>query len=301
MRSVRPRPSPAPKVDEAGPKGLSEEEKAVLAVDEAFVRDYNKGDSKALAALFAEDAEVIEAEGERFRGRKLIEDRMAEGFAASPGAKIAIETDSILPLSPDVVKEEGRSLVTPAKGAPVESAFTALYVKREGKWLLSSVREETIGTTRPHDRLKAVEWMVGEWAEERPDSVAKLSCRWSDDGNYLLRTVKVKRRGRVVMDVSQRIGWDAQAGQIRSWDFDSSGGFGEGRWSRGGDHWIIKHTGIEPDGTPSSSTNLLWNERPDRIRWVSTDRVVGEDALPDAEAAVLVRVPPTPDDLPGVK
>ena len=32
-------------------------------LDEAFVRDYNKGDSKALAALFTEDAEVVEADG----------------------------------------------------------------------------------------------------------------------------------------------------------------------------------------------------------------------------------------------
>ena len=46
----------------------SPEEKAIRAVDDAFVRDYNRGDSKALAALFTEDAEAIEAEGDRYQG-----------------------------------------------------------------------------------------------------------------------------------------------------------------------------------------------------------------------------------------
>ena len=32
------------------------------------------------------------------------------------------------------------------------------------------------------------------------------------------------------MTVTQRIGWDPAAKQIRSWEFDSEGGFGEGTW-----------------------------------------------------------------------
>ena len=83
-----------------------------------FVRDYNRGDSKALAALFTEDAEAIEAEGDRYQGRDLIERRFAETFAASPGVKIAIEVASIRFLSPDVAKEEGQTVITPRQGGP---------------------------------------------------------------------------------------------------------------------------------------------------------------------------------------
>src|SRR5271165_6878455 len=61
----------------------SPDEQAIRAADEAFVQDYNKGDTKALAARFTEDAEVVEADGARYRGRPLIEQRMAETFAAS--------------------------------------------------------------------------------------------------------------------------------------------------------------------------------------------------------------------------
>jgi len=275
-------------------KGLTEGEKEILALDEAFVRAYNNGDSKTLAAMFAEDSEVMEAEGDRYNGREQIEKRLAHTFAASPGVKIAIETDAIRFLNPEVAHEEGRSLVTPTVGSPVESSFTVLYVRRDGRWLMSSVREDPVGVARPHDRLMDLEWMVGEWVEERPDSSVRLSCRWADGGNFLLREVIVKREGKPVMSISQRIGWDPLARQIRSWEFDSAGGYGEGRWSRDGDRWTIKHTGVQAEGTASSATNIMTNERPDVVRWVSTDRVVGDMTLPDTEADVLVRVPPPP-------
>ena len=83
------------------------EEQAIRAVDEAFVGN-KQGAAKALAARFTEDAEVFEADGLRYRGPPLIEERLAETFAASPGAKMAIETESIRLLSPDVAKEVGR-------------------------------------------------------------------------------------------------------------------------------------------------------------------------------------------------
>ena len=48
-------------------------EAPIREADAAFVRDYNRGDTKALAAMFTEDAEVVEAGGDRYRGRDLIE------------------------------------------------------------------------------------------------------------------------------------------------------------------------------------------------------------------------------------
>lgn len=297
-------PPPAtapPEAGNAGGKVLTEREKAILALDEAFVRDYNKGDSKALAAMFSEDAEVVEEDGGRYQGRDLIEKRLADTFAASPGAKIAIETDAIRFLSPEVAKEEGRSLFTPATGSPQESSFTVLYVRREGRWLISSVREDPVEAERPQDRLKDLAWMVGEWVEERPDALVRLSCRWAEGGTFLLREITVKREGKPVTSISQRIGWDPLARQVRSWEFDAAGGFGEGRWSRDGDRWTIKHTGVQADGLASSATNIMTKEGPDAVRWASTDRVVGDESLPDSDGNVLVRVPPPPQITPKVQ
>ncbi len=283
-----------PTTAETKRQGPSSAETALRAVDEAFVRDYNKGDSKALAAYFTEDAEVIAADGERLQGRNLIEQRFVETFETSPGVKIALEIEGIRFLNPDTAKEEGRTLMTPAKGAPVYRIYTVLFVKRDARWLISSIREEADPLVRPHERLKDLEWMIGEWIDEGIDSEVRVDCRWSDDTNYLIRTFTVKRQGKPVMTVSQRIGWDPLARQIRSWEFDSEGGFGEGRWSRDGDRWIIKHTGVRPEGTTASSTNTMWRERPDLVRWTSTDRILGDEPVPNEETYVLVRVPPPP-------
>jgi uncharacterized protein (TIGR02246 family) len=289
-----PKPAGLPAPAETGREESSADEKAIRALDEAFVRDYNKGDTKALAAHFTEDAEAIEADGQRLRGRNQIEQRFVETFEASPGVKIALEIEGIHLLNHDTAKEEGRTRITPAKGAPVSRVYTVLFVKRDGRWRIASVREEPDALVRPHERLKELEWMVGEWVDEGPDSVVRVDCRWSDDKNYLIRQFTVKRQGKPVMTVSQRIGWDPLAKQIRSWEFDSEGGFGEGRWSHDGERWIIKHTGVRPEGTTASSTNIMLRERPDLVRWASTDRIIGEESIPDEQTYVLVRVPPPP-------
>ena len=290
------KPSPAPPGQSGGEiRSLSADEQAIRAADQAFVSEYNKGDTKVLAARFTEDAEVVEADGSRYRGRPLIEGRLAETFAASPGVKLVLETESIQFLSPDVAKEEGGTIITPARGAGEARRHTALLVKRDGHWLISSIREEEEPLVRPHDRLVELAWMIGEWVDEGTDSHVRVSCRWSDDTNFLVRTFAVKAQGKPALTVHQRIGWDPLARQFHSWEFDSEGGYGEGRWSRDGDRWVIKHTGVRPEGVTASATHIMARVRPDLVRWAATDRVLGSESLPQEEDYVMVRVPPPPN------
>jgi uncharacterized protein (TIGR02246 family) len=277
----------------AAPSG-SPEEQAIRALDDAFVREYNKAQTKALAARFTEDAEVVEADGTRYRGRDLIEQRLAETFAASPGVKLEVKSELIQFLSPDVAKAEGRTLVTPATGSADARRHTALLVKREGRWLISSIREEADKEIRAHDRLKELEWMIGEWVDQGPDSHVRVSCRWSEDGNFLVRRFHVNIAGKPALTIDQRIGWDPLARQFHSWEFDSEGGYGEGQWSHDGERWVIKHSGVRPEGITASATHLVTRQRPDLVRWKSIDRVVGDESVPREQEFVMVRVPPAP-------
>jgi uncharacterized protein (TIGR02246 family) len=294
LRQAHSQAGPKAESTDATRPAQSADEKAIRAVDDVFISNYNKGDSKALAALFTDDAEVVEPNGDRYQGRAPIEQSFADTFAAQKGIKLAFEIEGIRLLSPDVAKEDGRSLITPATGAPESRVYTVLFVKRDGHWLISSVREEGDPFVRPHDRLKDLEWMVGDWIDEGADSVVRLHCQWSEDENFLFRTFTVKAQGKPVMTVTQRIGWDPVSRQVRSWEFDSEGGFGEGKWSRDGDRWVVKSTGVRPEGTTASATNVMFRERPDLVKWSSTDRVIGDESVPDDLAYVLVRVPPPP-------
>ncbi len=283
---------------DAKPAVQSEDEKAIRAFDAEYVRDFNNADAKALAARFTEDAEIIEEDGYRYQGRALIEERLTETFAASPGSKMAIEVEAIRLLNADAAKEEGRTIVTPPKGGPVShrSGIPCCSIKQTRRQrLLSSVREEPEKLLSPHDHLQAaLDWLVGDWIDEGADSLVRVHCRWSDDQNFLIRTFQVKHQGKDLMTVTQRIGWDPAAGHVRSWEFDSEGGFGEGKWGRDGQRWVIKHTATRPDGISVTATNTLLRERPDLVRWTSVDRVLGDESIPDEETYVFVRVPPPP-------
>jgi hypothetical protein len=108
-----------------------------------------------------------------------------------------------------------------------------------------------------------------------------------------LQDFKLKLNGREAMDVTQRIGWDPVAKQIHSWVFDSEGGYGESRWTRDGRGWIIRATGVRPDGTTASATNLLVPIGKDDYIWRSTDRIVAGELQPPMEVKVA-RKPPEP-------
>jgi hypothetical protein len=133
--------------------------------------------------------------------------------------------------------------------------------------------------------------LVGEWVDDGGSAVVVSSCRWSDDGNFLLQDFELRLNGRDAMKVAQRIGWDPLARRIRSWVFDSEGGFGESVWTRDDDGWVIKATGVRPDGTTGSATNVLIPTGTDGYIWRSTDRVVADETQPALEVKV-VRKPP---------
>ena len=66
-----------------------------------------------------------------------------------------------------------------------------------------------------------------------------------------------------------------------------------GRDTRDEVTWIIKATGVRPNGTTGSATNSLTRAGTDAYVWRSTDRVVGDERQPPMEVKV-VRKPPPP-------
>lgn len=286
-----PKAAPPPAVSE----GREGDAKAIRDADAAFVRAYNAGDAKAIAELLADDAEAVDDDGDTIRGRKAIADAFAAIFADSPGAKIEVTTDSLRFLGADVALETGRTKVTPADaGSPDLGRFTILFVKHEGRWLQSYVREDDETELTPRDHLKELEWLVGTWVTEGDDAVVLTTCRWSDDKNFLLRDFSIQTQGKPVLSGTQRIGWDPQSEQFKSWVFDSEGGFGEGQWTRGENQWIIKSSGVRQDGRKVSSTQVLTFVNPHTARWTSIDRTVGDKAVPDFDEIVMVKRAPKP-------
>ena len=75
------------------------------------------------------------------------------------------------------------------------------------------------------------------------------------------------------------IGWDPRTSRIRSWVFDSDGGFGENVWVHDGNRWLIKYSGTLADGSEASATHILTNVDAATATLQSKDRVVDDKCL----------------------
>ncbi len=272
----------------------SADEAAIRANVAAFVRAYNTQDARALASLFAQDALIIDKGGNTHQGRQAIEQVFAGLFKAAPQKRQEVSVEDVRFLGPDLAVEVGSTREVPAPGEAAEyDRYTVLHVKRDGKWLMALARDsEGVGPTS-REQLQELAWLIGEWVDDGGSVVVNSSCRWSEDGHFLLQDFNLRIEGQEAMKVTQRIGWDPLGKHIRSWVFDSEGGFGEGAWYRTGDAWIIKVSAVRPDGSTASATNLLKPTGPDGYVWRSTDRIVANEVTPSIEVRV-VRKPPQP-------
>lgn len=295
---IKPRPAgpapaqPAAAATKAAAQG--EDEKAIRSLLDEFTKAYNAGDAAAVAATYTENGIVVDEDGERVEGRAAIQDQYVRTFADDPGSTIEVQVEALRVLGPETAIEEGRTTVKPAggSGSPDVSRFVAVYVKRDGEWKQAVVRDEPVKELTPHDRLKELEWLVGDWVNESEDAVVSTTCVWSKGGNFLDREFTVKTQNRPVLSGTQRIGWDPLKRQFKTWIFDSEGGHGEGYFTRIGDDWVVKVEGVRQDGLPASVTNVITRLGKDRIGWQSAQRTLGGSAIPGADEFVIVRKPP---------
>lgn len=262
-----------------------------------FEKAFNAGDAKALGALFAEKAEVVDEDGNLVEGRANIEARFAESFKEFPKARTTVEIISLRQLSPDVAVEDGISTVTlEPEGPSSSSPYTLVHLKRDGKWLFASVRDFPAEAEKAApDHLGQLAWLVGHWIDESRDGRVETTCKWSDDGHYLLQDYIVKPRRGGELRGSQRIGWDPLRRTVRSWVFDNSGGIVESDWTLIEGAWVVKVQGATVDGEAITATRILTPLTDDSYQIDSTNQIFAGELLPDSVVRV-VRRPPAPKD-----
>ncbi len=275
--------------------GRAEDERAIREVIATFTQAFQKGDAAALARLFTEEGEAIDTEGGTLKGRAAIEEHYRGRLSESSGDRLDVTVESVSFLSPDLARVTGLTQLRPSTGTvPQPGRFTSIFTRREGRWLLAVAHETAERDLTPHDHLSELGWLVGDWVEETEEAVVQTTVSWVDDGNFLLRTFDVRVKGKPALSGTQRIGWDPLTRQIKSWVFDASGGYGEGLWMREGDQWVIKATGVRPDGRVATATQVLTYVNKDSLRWKSIDRTLGGGISQDIDEIVMVRKPPRP-------
>lgn len=276
--------------DASGPELQSIVEQSAKRFSQAFA----DRDAEAVAALFTDNAEYADASGTIFHGRAVIGAEFAAAFEADPPGTMAVDLISIRPVAEGVIIEDGVSMFTPEGGGPVsQTRYTATHVSQaDGTWLLASVRELEAAKLTPHDRLRALEWLIGGWHEDVGGSVTSTEWKWSDDGNFLISDFAIRQASDVSWTGTHRIGWDAERKQFRSWIFESGGGAAEGTWRANEDgSWSLHMSGVDAQGVCRSSLLTYMQDGEDAIVVSQDQRIVGGVSLPGSVHRA-VRKPP---------
>ena len=276
---------------------IPEAEKPFWENAQAFVESYAKRDTAAIGQLFTEDAEFYDEFGELTQGRAAIEEAFSGVFEASPEAMVdEIDLQRVRFVTGDVALEEGVTITTESpSAAPQSSRYVALHLKGDdGVWRINTLKSHGQEQGGRAEHLDQLIWLVGDWMNEDEESVVQTTCRWSDDGNYLLRSFNIEREGESIMNGVQRIGWDPLRRQLRSWTFDSEGGFIEGTWLRNGNQWVVTSSGVSSDGEPATGTAVYTIVDAEMVTWQYRNLVIGTELREDIEPVVMVRRPPAP-------
>ena len=275
---------------EAEKPATGAEESAIRAAIESYVAAYNRGDAKAVAAHWSDSGEWLSPSGQRFQGKVAIEKELQALFAENKGVRIEVMNPTIRILSADAAIEEGTAWVIRPAEPPSESTYLAIQVKKGGQWKLDTIRETDVPETPPTSSpLQDLAWLVGEWTDDSPDATVAATVTWTKNQSFLNYSFNASTPGMDDLEGNQVIGWDPAAGTIRSWMFDSDGGFGEGTWSKKDNTWTIKFNQVLPDGRKASATNIYTLLNGTTITWKSIGRKVDGEFLPNVEEVKMVR------------
>ncbi|HHM12626.1 MAG TPA: DUF1579 domain-containing protein [Planctomycetaceae bacterium] len=138
--------------------------------------------------------------------------------------------------------------------------------------------------------LQELAWLVGQWSDQGKEVTNVSKIQWAYDGAFLTRSFQVIVDGKAVLKGTQVVAWDPVKKRIRSWVFDSSGGFGEGIWLRDGNQWLIKKTFTLATGERASALNVITYVDENTFRFKSVNREIGGQLLPNVPETTVVRL-----------
>jgi uncharacterized protein (TIGR02246 family) len=264
----------------------------------AYIATYNQKDAAKLVEFFTPDGTLIDSENVATRGQEAIAQEFSEALTDRSTYTLQAKIDRIRLITPDVAQAEGESRLVSPKEATIANQFVVLLARQGAAWKIVEIREHPAPaeSVTPYERLKELEWMVGEWVDESEDVQVRSTVRWGQGKAYLVRDYSVQVKGEPTTSGLMIIAWDPQTQLIKSWIFNADGGRGEGSWTRATDNqWVVKAQGSTGDGRATSATQVISLVNKDAIKTSSIDRIVGGEIARDIEDVIMVRKPPAPD------
>lgn len=262
---------------------------------EDFVVAFNKKDAAAIAALFTEDGEMCDLNGEDLTsGRDEIKAHYEEIFADDDAPSMAVEVDSVRLVAPNLAIEDGTvHLTPPGDDAPPRSTdYTAVLLKSEsGAWQIASTRSLRDATDAAGQLADLEKVLKGDWTTTNDGVRLDLAFGWDDSGKFLTGEMLTTTADAEPQTGSMRIGWDAAKKSIVSWIFDAKGGASYGIWTPTDDGWLIRSEGTTGDGEAMTANQELTSEGKDTLLWSVSNKVLDGEKQPDSVLRLVRQAP----------
>src|SRR5262249_8731658 len=157
----------------------------------------NKKDAAKVAELFTQDGTLIDSDDVAIRGREAIAQEFSDAALEPSTYTLDGKTERIRLITPDVAQAEGASRLVSPKEATISNRFVALLTRQGEAWKIVEIRETPApaASVAPYERLKELEWLVGEWIDESEDVQVTSTARWGQGKAYLIRDYSVKVKG----------------------------------------------------------------------------------------------------------
>jgi len=282
---------------DVGMPNQTEDEKSIRKAVASYVDAFNRQDAPKVAGHWSPEAVyVTPIDGRRVIGRKAIEAQFASLFDTAKGLKINVVVDSIQFVSPNVAVEQGQATFIRPDAAVQVTGYSAVHVRRDGAWLLDRVEEKVVEVPESnYQHLKGLEWLVGVWVDEDQAGRIETVCHWTKNQNFLHRAFTVSDQQGVHLSGMQIIGWDAVEERVRSWTFDSDGGFATGIWSadendaKEPESWHVRKKGHTASGHTTSAVNVLTRRGEAAFAFKSVSRTFDGQILPNIAEVTVTR------------
>ena len=269
-------------------KGRETDREAIRKTAREFADAYDKGDAKAIAALWTEKGEYLDDSGDAIVGGEAIEKAYATFFSERPKAKIETRIYSIRFPTNDLAIEEGILRNVPKGNAlPTSTEYSTSHVRDGGAWKIAVSRE----WGADFDRLEDLEWLLGSWTGSTNGKTTALSFEREPKAGIIVGQISQRSGDKIVTSGTIRIAIDPERRQIRSWHFDDDGSHGQCLWIRDGNRWLLDSIGVLGDGAMTESVNVLVRAGKDAISVQSIERFVNGEPLPDTTPVRLTRAP----------
>jgi hypothetical protein len=152
-----------------------------------------------------------------------------------------------------------------------------------------SAAEARSDSAKADSPLATLDWLVGEWTNEGEKVAIEFNCHFSKNDAFLIRSFRNTSDADSELSGMQVIAWDPSKSSIRSWTFDSNGGFGEDAWSQSGNRYTLRASYTLPDGSKGAAVNVLTYIDDNHCTWKSVGREIDGELLPDSEEVTIVR------------